>query len=132
VDDGIESGTHVSPFYDPMLAKVITSGHDRAEAIRKMERALAETAVLGVTTNIPYLRAILAEANFQSGHTSTGYIQDHMADWQPEADLSEADWLAVAAVEFLLGERKGSGGTAVNGETTQPDPWGEIGSWRNV
>ena len=132
VDDGIESGTHVSPFYDPMLAKVITNGHDRAEAIRKMERALAETAVLGVTTNIPYLLAILAEANFQSGHTSTGYIQDHMADWQPESDLRDADWLAVAAVEFLMGERKGSGGTAVRGETAQPDPWGEIGSWRNV
>ena len=132
VDDGIESGTHVSPFYDPMLAKVITSGHDRAEAIRKMERALAETAVLGVTTNIPYLRAILAEANFQSGQTSTGYIQDHMADWQPAADLREADWLAVAAVEFLMGERKGSGGTAVTGEAIQPDPWGEVGSWRNV
>ena len=51
-----------------------------------MERALAETAVLGVTTNIPYLLAILAEENFQTGQTSTNYIQDHMADWQPEAN----------------------------------------------
>ena len=133
VDDGIASGTHVSPFYDPMLAKVIAYGYDRAEAIRKMEGALQETAVLGVTTNIPYLIAILAEENFQAGYTSTGYIQDHMADWQPNAELSDADWLALAAVEFLGGGGRNDGGkTAVNGETAQPDPWGEIGSWRNV
>jgi acetyl/propionyl-CoA carboxylase alpha subunit len=147
VDDGIETGTHVSPFYDPMLAKVITSGHDRAEAVRKMERALAETAVLGVTTNIPYLLAILAEENFQAGQTSTSYIQEHMADWQPGAEITEADWLAVAAVEYLLGDGRRGGGktavggretavggreTAVGGGETQPDPWAEVGVWRNV
>ena len=133
VDDGIKSGTHVSPFYDPMLAKVITSGYDRAEAIRKMDRALAETAVLGVTTNIPYLLAILAEEQFQAGYTSTNYIQENMSDWQPTAELVEADWLAVAAVEYLMGNgRQGGGETAVNGEIQQPDPWGEVGSWRNV
>lgn len=136
VDDGIESGSQVSPFYDPMLAKVITSGYDRAEAVRKMERALAETAVLGVITNIPYLLAILAEAQFQLGQTSTNYIQENMADWQPAATLTEVDWLAVAAVEFLMGEgKRGGGGTStssVAGETQQPDPWGTVGVWRNV
>ncbi|MFQ5420817.1 MAG: acetyl/propionyl/methylcrotonyl-CoA carboxylase subunit alpha, partial [Anaerolineae bacterium] len=53
VDDGIEMGTAVTPYYDPMLAKIITWGQDRDEAIRKMVRALQETAILGLTTNIP-------------------------------------------------------------------------------
>jgi acetyl/propionyl-CoA carboxylase alpha subunit len=98
-----------------------------------MEKALAETAVLGVTTNIPYLLAILAEPHFQAGQTSTGYIQQHMADWRPDGALSDEDWLALAAVEFLAGGgRNGSGGTAVAGEFVQPDPWSEIGPWRNV
>jgi acetyl-CoA carboxylase biotin carboxylase subunit len=133
VDDGIETGSRVSPFYDPMLAKVITFGYDRAEALRKMRQALADTAVLGVTTNIPYLLAILAEPHFQAGQTSTGYIEQHMAGWRPDGALSDEDWLAVAAVEFLAGgKRNGDGGTAVAGAIVQPDPWSEIGPWRNV
>ncbi|MFO7679627.1 MAG: acetyl-CoA carboxylase biotin carboxylase subunit [Chloroflexota bacterium] len=133
VDDGIESGAHVSPFYDPMLAKVITLGHDRAEAVRKMERALRETAVLGVKTNISYLLAILAEENFRAGQTSTHYIREHMTGWRSETTPELDDWLALAASEFLLGEGKtGGGGTAVNGEAAQLDPWQLVGPWRNV
>jgi 3-methylcrotonyl-CoA carboxylase alpha subunit len=132
VDDGIETGARVTPFYDPMLAKVITYGHDRAEAVRKMVRALRETAVLGVTTNIPYLLAILAEPHFQRGQTDTGYLQAHMAGWQPQAEPTEAELLAIAVLEMLQGggkrgEANGGGETAV-----VPDPWQEIGAWRNV
>jgi 3-methylcrotonyl-CoA carboxylase alpha subunit len=132
VDDGIETGSHVTPFYDPMLAKVITYGHDRAEAIRKMVRALGETAVLGVITNIPYLLAILAEPHFQRGQTNTGYLQTHLAHWQPPADLTSDDLLAIAVLEMLQSGAKGSG-AAANGETAVlPDPWNEVGPWRNV
>ncbi len=133
VDDGIESGTRVSPFYDPMLAKVITYGYDRDAAVRKMVRALEETAVLGVTSNVPFLLAILGEVNFQQGQTSTNYIQNHMADWQPEADLDELERFTIAAVEFLAGDGQRDGGkTAVSGASSQTDPWYEIGQWRNV
>ncbi|MEJ2748082.1 MAG: acetyl-CoA carboxylase biotin carboxylase subunit, partial [Anaerolineae bacterium] len=99
VDGGIESGTQVTPYYDPMLAKVITWGHTRPEAVAKMVRALRDTIVLGVTTNIPYLLAILQEPDFVQGRTSTHYLDAHFADWQPEVHISESDWLAVAALE---------------------------------
>ncbi|MBK8985828.1 MAG: ATP-grasp domain-containing protein [Chloroflexi bacterium] len=133
VDDGIETGARVTPFYDPMLAKIITYGNDRPEALRKMARALRETAVLGVTTNIPYLLAILAEPHFQQGLTSTGYLQDHMAHWQTQSDPTEAERLAIAVLEMLHSGGKSGGQTAVNGETAvQPDPWNEVGAWRNV
>ncbi|MCP4362045.1 MAG: acetyl-CoA carboxylase biotin carboxylase subunit [Chloroflexi bacterium] len=133
VDGGIESGTVVTPYYDPMLAKIITWGHDREEAIGKMEKALRETAVLGVTTNIPYLLAILQEPYFRQGQTSTNYLQQHMADWQPEDELEEDMWLSTAVFELLQGAGKGQRGTAVTtDESIQPDPWRETTSWRNV
>ncbi len=133
VDDGIEAGTAVTPYYDPMLAKIITWGADRAEAIAKMERALRETAVLGVTTNLPYLLAILQEPHFRAGQTSTGYLQEHMADWSPTAEVSQTEWVGTAVFELLHGAGKGRTGTAVAAESAaQPDPWRTAANWRNV
>ncbi|MCL4265298.1 MAG: acetyl-CoA carboxylase biotin carboxylase subunit [Anaerolineae bacterium] len=133
VDDGIEAGTAITPYYDPMLAKVITWGADRSETIAKMERALGEMAVLGITTNIPYLLAILQEPHFRAGHTSTGYLAEHMADWSPATETSAAGWVGTAVFELLHGAGKGKMGTAVAVDpTAQPDPWHMVTDWRNV
>ncbi|MFQ5399634.1 MAG: acetyl/propionyl/methylcrotonyl-CoA carboxylase subunit alpha [Anaerolineae bacterium] len=134
VDDGIETGMQVTPYYDPMLAKVVTWGHDRAEAIRKMVRALQETVVLGVTTNIPYLLDILQELHFVDGRTSTGYLQAHMADWGPDGEVGDPEWMAMALLELLQGGGKRGRQTAVNGEGAPAgfDPWDEPSGWRNV
>jgi acetyl/propionyl-CoA carboxylase alpha subunit len=133
VDDGIETGTAVTPYYDPMLAKIITWGADRAEAVAKMERALRETAVLGVTTNIPYLLAILGEPHFRAGQTSTSYLQEHLADWSPAAEASAAEWVGTAVFELLHGAGKGGTGKTVSADSiTQPDPWHTVSNWRNV
>ena len=132
VDDGIASGSQVSPYYDPMLAKVITWGHDRDEAIRKMVQALQDTAVLGVTTNLEYLLAILQEPTFLSGNTATNYLENHFADWQPTAEIGEEEWLGTAVFELLLGSGKGRQNKATTSETTTADPWDTVGNWRNV
>ena len=133
VDDGIETGTAVTPYYDPMLAKIITWGFDRAEAIRKMRRALQETVVLGVQTNIPYLLAILEEPHFNAGQTSTNYLAQHMAAWRPTAAAHADDWLAAAVLEVLHSSGRRVGATAVSDDgATQYDPWNEPVSWRNV
>lgn len=131
VDDGIETGSVVSPFYDPMLAKVITWGQDRAEAIRKMERALRETAVLGVTTNIDYLRAILAQPAFVAGRTSTNFLPEHMGDWRPPAGASEDEWIAAAVYEVVGGTAEHRPQTREGGAVVY-DPWAVVGGWRNV
>jgi acetyl/propionyl-CoA carboxylase alpha subunit len=131
VDDGIVSGTAVSPYYDPMLAKVITWGSTRDEAIGKMVHALQQTIVLGVTTNISYLLTILQEPTFRSGHTSTSYLQEVLPNWQPEPMPEEA-WLGAAVFELLHGGGK-SARTAVSLEDGAAyDPWGETAVWRNV
>jgi len=133
VDDGIESGAEVSPYYDPMLAKVITWGHNRDEALGKMVRALRDTILLGVTTNIPYLLAILQEPHFVAGQTSTDYLPTHMASWQPEVEASESEWLALAAWELLQGGGKiGTRSATAGDESTRLDPWNQASAWRNV
>lgn len=74
VDSWIESGTEVSAFYDPMLAKVIAHAPTRSEAIEKLDAALARTQVHGIETNLEYLRCILREQVFTSGEPFTRFL----------------------------------------------------------
>ena len=75
VDSSLIDGLVVSPHYDPMLAKVIAYGNDRAQALARLDRALAETTVLGLRTNIEYLRALLADPDVRSGALDTTMIE---------------------------------------------------------
>jgi 3-methylcrotonyl-CoA carboxylase alpha subunit len=134
VEDGVESGSVVSPYYDPMLAKVITWGQDRPEAIRKMGRALRDMVVLGVTTNIPYLLAVLEEPQFQAGNTTTNYLNEQMAGWTAETGIDEDMLLAAAVFEVLNRggkEMHRGNGTAGDAETAS-DPWNDLSAWRNL
>jgi acetyl/propionyl-CoA carboxylase alpha subunit len=82
VDAGFTSGSRVSTFYDPMLAKVIGYGADRDEACSRVARTLRETVVHGVATNRDLLVGILREPEFRSGAIDTGYLERH-----PPAEL---------------------------------------------
>jgi propionyl-CoA carboxylase alpha chain len=77
IDTGFTSGSQVSTFYDPMLAKIIGHGTTRDEACRRVARALRETVVHGLTTNRDLLIGILGEAEFRAGAIDTGYLQRH-------------------------------------------------------
>ncbi|MGW1072685.1 ATP-binding protein [Streptomyces sp. NPDC002537] len=74
VDSGLSEGTEVGTSYDPMLAKVIAYGPDRATALRRLRAALAETVVLGVDTNAGFLRRLLAHPDVVSGALDTGLV----------------------------------------------------------
>ncbi|UJW74896.1 urea carboxylase [Rhizobium sp. SL42] len=76
VDDWIETGTEVTPYYDPMLAKVIVSADDRASAIATLSQALAATALSGIETNLEYLKAIASSELFTSGDVATTALKD--------------------------------------------------------
>ena len=75
LDGWVDTGTVVSPHYDPMLAKVIVHGSDRADALQKMQTALAETRLSGIATNLDYLRQILRDDNVIAGKVSTRYLE---------------------------------------------------------
>ncbi|MDH3582349.1 MAG: carbamoyl-phosphate synthase subunit L, partial [Hyphomicrobiales bacterium] len=74
IETGIETGDSVSPFYDPLLAKIITTGTDRADAIRRLRAALGDTAIAGPTTNLAFLHALLGHRDVAAGHLDTGLI----------------------------------------------------------
>jgi acetyl/propionyl-CoA carboxylase alpha subunit len=114
-----------------MLAKVITWGQARDEAIRKMERALRETVVLGVATNVDYLRDILLTPAFIAGDMSTNFLNEHMAGWRPAAGASEEEWIAAAVFEVLGMAREGHRPPMADGRQVY-DPWEAARGWRNV
>ncbi|ORW24395.1 acetyl/propionyl-CoA carboxylase subuit alpha [Mycobacterium palustre] len=99
VDAGFESGSVVSTFYDPMLAKVIGFGHTRDEACARLARALAETRLHGVATNRDLLIGILREPEFRAGNIDTGYLERHQpATLIPAGSDSVAVHALVAAL----------------------------------
>jgi acetyl-CoA carboxylase biotin carboxylase subunit len=79
VDSAMEPNTMVVPNYDSMLAKVITHGRDRQEAVARMRRALDEFAIEGIKTTIPLHKRILADPDFQKGHVSTTFLDRFLA-----------------------------------------------------
>ena len=100
VDHGLLNQQEVSPFYDPMIAKVITYGKTREEARRKLVKALANTQILGLPTNREFLCAALNQQQFREGDFSTAFIGEHF----PEEKLKNAPATAVdnALVASLL------------------------------
>ncbi len=98
VDSGIATGDEVTTYYDPMLAKVIVYAETRAAAIRRMRTALRGFVVLGVTTNLDYLQAVLAHPEFQAGRATTRFIEQHMQDWQPGTEVFAPQALIAAAL----------------------------------
>ncbi|MGE2816069.1 acetyl/propionyl/methylcrotonyl-CoA carboxylase subunit alpha [Mycobacterium heidelbergense] len=83
VDSSLLAGTVVGSDYDPMLSKVIAFGADRDEALARLDRALAQTAVLGVQTNVEFLRFLLADERVRAGDLDTALLDERVADFAP-------------------------------------------------
>lgn len=80
VDSGIQPGSDISIYYDPMISKLVTYGSDRAEALKRMEDALDSYVIRGVTHNIPLLREVIINTRFVKGDISTKFLSDVYPD----------------------------------------------------
>ncbi|WP_455827105.1 acetyl/propionyl/methylcrotonyl-CoA carboxylase subunit alpha [Pseudomonas graminis] len=98
VDHGVLEGQRISPFYDPMLGKIIAHGATREEARRKLLRAVQDTVLLGVQTNQRLLADLLKHPAFVDGHFSTGFIAEHFSN--PPREVASAEQIALAAALF--------------------------------
>jgi acetyl/propionyl-CoA carboxylase alpha subunit len=92
VDTGVAAGDEVGTAYDPMIAKLIASGSDRADAFERLAAALAETEVHGVTTNLPFLRWLVHHPVVRAGRTTTAFLEDYPPLSTPPARLPSAPW----------------------------------------
>ncbi len=77
VDSGVHTGFTITPYYDSLISKLTVWGRDRNEAIERMKRALFEYIIVGVTTNIPFHKAVMNNEYFRRGELSTHFIDDH-------------------------------------------------------
>ncbi len=118
VDSGVQAGTTVGSDYDPMLAKVIAHAGDRAGALRRLDRALADTAVLGVVTNVDFVRFLLADDEVVAGALDTGLLDRRLEDYVAPGTSDTA--LVAAAAYRWLQRWPGS----------QCDPWAVPDGWR--
>lgn len=118
VDAGYEEGGEVTRHYDPLLAKLIAHGPHRKLALAKIDEALAQTEVLGVRTNLPFLRGLAAHPDVQRGRIDTELVgRDYERLVPPARDASE-EALALAAAAVVANAR------------TQDDPWTANGPFR--
>ncbi len=85
LDTHVYAGFTVSPFYDPMIAKLIVKGRDRAEAVRLLQVALEEFDVAGIQTNVPFLRRLVAHPDFVRGEVSTAFVPRFLSESAVEA-----------------------------------------------
>jgi acetyl-CoA/propionyl-CoA carboxylase, biotin carboxylase, biotin carboxyl carrier protein len=100
VDSGLSAGMVVGSDYDPMLAKVVAHGADRAAALRTLDRALADTAVLGVITNVEFARFLLADPDVIAGRLDTGLLDRRAGDFAA-APVGDELFIAAAAFHWL-------------------------------
>jgi acetyl-CoA/propionyl-CoA carboxylase biotin carboxyl carrier protein len=122
VDSALDVGTVVGSDYDPMLAKVIAHGPDRAAALRRLDAALADTVVLGVTTNVSYLRTLLADPDVIAGRLDTGLAERIEFPVPGSTDAGPPDEVLAAAALGRLLAREPAGPLT--------NPWDIPDGWR--
>jgi acetyl-CoA/propionyl-CoA carboxylase biotin carboxyl carrier protein len=125
VDAALEAGQEVGTFYDPMLGKVIAHGATREAARRALVAALDDTAIFGVTTNLGFVRDLVACDAFRDAAIDTGWLDRHPDAVQPE----ESD-LALCAAAWAQAEAGGGAEAARNGATRPKDPFAQADGWR--
>ncbi|MFD5199270.1 acetyl-CoA carboxylase biotin carboxylase subunit [Streptomyces sp. NPDC058375] len=121
-DSGLSEGVPVGSLYDPMLSKVIAYGPDRATAIRKLRAALADTVILGVSTNAGFLRRLLAHPDVVSGNLDTGLVEREAEGLVPDGVPDEVYAAAAAVRSEALAPRPDAGGWT--------DPFSVPSGWR--
>ncbi len=133
VDSGFTTGSEVTHFYDPLLAKLIVHAENREAAIQRMQMALREFIVHGVVTNIDFMQAVLQHEDFANGKVSTRWVESVLesasllAYLQERAPVFHIIAAALADVVFVGAKSQ----PAVSNETDPFSPWKQTGNYRN-
>ncbi len=119
IDSGVRAGDEVSPFYDPMIAKVIAYDDDRTSALQSLNVLMAGCAIGGVTTNLGFLRRLALHAGFGAGDLDTGLIERDLPALTGPSEPSEQVTKAAALAALGLLD-----------EPSHDDPWASLTGWR--
>jgi 3-methylcrotonyl-CoA carboxylase alpha subunit len=129
VDTGVREGDEVSPYYDPMLAKLIVWGEDRAAACAEMSAALGQCEVVGVATNIGFLERVVAHEAFATARLDTGLIEANRDALFPAATVTpDAALLAAGIAEYIALREDAADAAGASGDLHSP--WHATDAWR--
>lgn len=129
VDTGIQSGSEITIYFDPMIAKIIVYDPTREGAIVRMQQALRETVLLGPTTNRDFLLSLLAHPTFQAGQVDTRFVDTHLEELTPPMpDLPFAALIAAALSETQTAAA--TTGVAAAADSDAYSPWSRSDSFR--
>ncbi|GAB3469912.1 acetyl/propionyl/methylcrotonyl-CoA carboxylase subunit alpha [Massilia terrae] len=126
IDSGVREGDQISPFYDPMIAKLIVWGADRTQALARMAQALSEFQIVGLATNVAFLKRLVESPAFSNADLDTGLIERNAGVLFPPAQAAPATALALAALALVEAEKDQSSRADAN----PADPWGHARGWR--
>jgi acetyl-CoA carboxylase biotin carboxylase subunit len=124
-DCGIYSGYEVPVYYDPILSKLIVWAQTRELAIQRMAAALLDFPILGIKTNIEFLREVVTHPEFVAGRTFTDFIPRNLPDWIPKRS-EELVTQAIIAAEIMSQQSKRTNQT---NKVQLPSPWETLGDW---
>jgi 3-methylcrotonyl-CoA carboxylase alpha subunit len=129
VDTGVRSGDEVTMFYDPMIAKIISFGDDRRQALRHLSYALAEVEVIGARTNASFLAHIAEHPSFIDAELDTSFIERHEKELIPEAAVPALPVTGLAVLYLSLTRRQEIEDVASRNRWSG-SPWDRLDGWR--
>ncbi|KAJ2401838.1 hypothetical protein GGI23_001126 [Coemansia sp. RSA 2559] len=128
VETGVEAGDSISVYYDPMIAKLVVRGNDRRAALRVLRKALDEYQVVGLHTNIDFLKRLARSPDFISGDVETGFINKHLDELFPRATDPSPAAVAQAALALIIDSNtKAAMQTGAGGLLS---PWAGVDAFR--
>ena len=130
VDTGVYPGFEISPYYDPMISKLIVWGETRAQAILRMRRALEEYRIVGVRTNIPFHQTLMDSHRFMGGQFDTRFVEERFAI-QEEQNGDDAEIAAVLASLVAHNETQRSAQFVMRNERDTSN-WKWVGRWERM
>ncbi|NYT45729.1 acetyl/propionyl/methylcrotonyl-CoA carboxylase subunit alpha [Alcaligenaceae bacterium] len=128
VDGGVQAGDSISPYYDPMIAKLIVHGADREQARARMVQALGQVQAVGVQTNIAFLRRLMLDSAFASADLDTGLIARRHDSLFPPVEPAPGRILALAVAG--LQAQRGLRHSRLLQNAAAADPWAQRDGWR--
>jgi acetyl-CoA carboxylase biotin carboxylase subunit len=134
VDTGVYPGFEITPFYDPMIAKLIVWGETRAQAILRMRRALEEYRVVGVRTNIPFHQTLMDSHRFMGGQYDTRFVEERFSMETTAAGENRANDTEIAAILATLVAHRETERSAniVNRNERDASNWKWVGRWERM
>ena len=132
VDTGVYPGFEITPFYDPMIAKLIVWGETRAQAILRMRRALEEYRIVGVRTNIPFHQTMMDSHRFMGGQYDTRFVEERFSmDDADEGKDAQTETAAILATLVAHRETERSA-NIVNRNERDTSNWKWVGRWERM